>query len=198
MPPMRPIRTVIAAATAATFALSVPAGEQSTDFKGTGNERIVIQMADPTNAGSFDGTWMYVNHDMQFGMWIRTKNGVPQVKLQFQSLMTTEAFETDWDGKAAYYLAGSPVTFELKLGPSTTDRITGSWSWVLKAGQTGRSETANVVVYRTWDGRSLLMDFQNFEKKLTRGDQERVFKTPTVWNWIKISKRELLWDEFPF
>jgi hypothetical protein len=195
---MRPIRTVIAAGAAAAFALTVPAGERSTDFKGTGNERIVIQMADPTNAGSFDGTWMYVNHDLQFGMWIRTKNGVPQVKLQFQSLLTTEAFETDWDGKAAYYLAGSPVTFELKLGPSTADRITGSWSWVLKAGVTGRSEAANVVVYRTWDGRTLLMDFQNFEKKITRGDQERVFKTPTVWNWIKISKRELLWDEFPF
>jgi hypothetical protein len=90
------------------------------------------------------------------------------------------------------------VTFELKPGASTADRIVGTWSWVLKAGQTGRSETADVVMYRTWDGRTLLMDFQNFEKKLTRGGNERVMKTPAVWNWIKISKRELLWDEFPF
>ncbi len=195
---MRPLRTLVAAAAAAAFALAAPAGEEKTDLKGTGNERVVIQMADPTNAGSFDGTWMYVNRDMQFGMWIRTRNGVPQVKLQYQSLSSTEAFETDWDGKAAYYLAGAPVTFELKLGASTADRIVGSWSWLLKAGITGRTETADIVMYRTWEGRTFLMDFQNFERKLTRGDKERVFKTPVVWNWIKVSKRELLWDEFPF
>jgi hypothetical protein len=195
---MRPFRNLVAASAVAAFALAAPAGEQKTDLKGIGNEQIVIQMADPTNAGSFDGTWMYVNRDMQFGLWIRTRNGVPQIKLQFQSLASTEAFETDWDGKASYYLAGAPVNFELKLGASTADRLSGSWSWVLKAGPTGRSETANIVVYRTWDGRTLLMDFQNFEKKITQGDKERVFKTPVVWNWIKISKRELLWDEFPF
>ena len=195
---MRSLRILVAAAAAAAFALAVPAGEEKTDLKGMGNERIVISMADPTSAGSFDGTWMYVNRDMQFGMWIRTKNGVPQVKLQYQSLSSTEAFETDWDGKAAYYLAGAPVTFELKLGACTADRIVGSWSWVLKAGMTGRSETADIVMYRTWEGRTLLMDYQNFERTITRGDKQRVFKTPTVWNWIKVSKRELLWDEFPF
>ena len=195
---MRPFRTLVAASAVAAFALAAPAGEEKTELKGIGNEQIVIQMADPTNAGSFDGTWMYVNRDMQFGLWIRTKNGVPQIKLQFQSLASTEAFETDWDGKASYYLAGAPVNFELKVGASTADRLVGSWTWTLKAGTTGRSETANIVMYRTWDGRTLLMDFQNFEKKITRGDKERVFKTPVVWNWIKISKRELLWDEFPF
>jgi hypothetical protein len=155
-------------------------------------------MADETNAGSFDGTWMYVNRDMQFGMWIRTKNGVPQIKMQYQSLASTESFESDWDGKAVYYMAGSPVTFELKLGASTADRIVGKWSWVLKLGQTGRSETADIVMYRTWDGRTLLMDFQNIERKITQGSVDRINKAPAVWNWIKISKRELLWDEFPF
>jgi hypothetical protein len=198
MHPMRSLRTFVAAAAVATFALAVPAGEEKTDLKGLGNERIAIQMADPTNAGSFDGTWMYINRDMQFGMWIRTKNGVPQVKLQYQSLASTEAFETDWDGKAAYYLAGSPVNFELKPGPSTPDRLVGSWSWVLKAGITGRAESANVVMYRTWDGRTLLMDFQNYERTLSQGDKQRTFKAPMVWNWIKLSKREMLWDEFPF
>lgn len=195
---MRSLRTLVAAAATAALALAVPAGEEKTDLKGIGTERVVIQMADPTNAGTFDGTWMYVNRDMQFGMWIRTKNGVPQVKLQFQSHAGSEAFETDWDGKAAYYLSGSPVTFELKLGPSSADRITGTWSWVFKIGRAGRSETANIVMYRTWDGRTLLMDFQNFERTITRAGHDNVFKPPVVWNWIKISKRELLWDEFPF
>ena len=195
---MRPLRVLFATATVLSFAMAVPAEEEKTGLRGFGNERVAIAMADPTNAGSFDGTWMYVNRDMQFGMWIRTKNGVTQVKLQFQSLASPEAFETDWDGKAAYYLAGSPVTFELKLGASSAERIAGAWSWVLKAGQTGRSETAKIVLYRTWDGRTLLMDFQDYERVLTRGGQNKVFKTANVWNWIKISKRELLWDEFPF
>ena len=195
---MRRLRVLAAAAAATVFALAVPAGEEKTNLRGIGSERVLLEKADPTTAGSFDGTWMYVNRDVHFALWARTRNGVPQVKLQYQSLASTEAFETDWDGKAAYYLAGAPVTFELKLGPSTADRIVGSWSWVLKAGVTGRVETADIVMYRTWDGRTLLMDFQNIEKKITRGAQERVFKVPAVWNWIKVSKRELLWDEFPF
>lgn len=195
---MRSLRPFVAAAVTAAVAVAVPAGEKETEFKGIGNEKIVIHMADPTSAGTFDGTWMYVNRDVQFGMWIRTRNGVPQVKLQHQSLASTEAFETDWDGKATYYLGGAPVTFELKLGPCTADQITGSWSWVVKGGNSGRSETANIVLYRTYDGRTLLMDYQDYEKRLTQGDRARVVKAPTVWNWIKISKRELLWDEFPF
>ena len=195
---MRPLRILAATAAVLALALAVPAEEEKAGLRGFGPERVVISMADPTNAGTFDGTWMYSNRDMQFGMWIRTKNGVPQVKLQFQSLASPEAFESDWDGKAAYYLAGSPVTFELKLGTSSADRIAGAWSWVLKAGQTGRSETANIVMYRTWDGRTLLMDFQDYERVLTRGSQDKAIKTANVWNWVKISKRELLWDEFPF
>ena len=196
---MRSLRTLVAAAAVAALALAVPAGEEKkTDLKGIGNERVVIQMDDPTNAGTFDGAWMYVNRDLQFGMWIRTRNGVPQVKLHYQSHTGTETFETDWNGKAAYYLSGSPVTFELKLDQSNADRITGTWSWVFNIGRSGRSEKANIVMYRTWDGRTLLMDFQNFERTVTLGGHDRVFKLPVVWNWIKISKRELLWDEFPF
>jgi hypothetical protein len=195
---MRFLRPFVAVTLSAAVAVAVPAGEKETEFKGIGNEKIVIHMADPTTAGTFDGTWMYVNRDVQFGMWIRTRNGVPQVKFQYQSLASTEAFETDWDGKATYYLGGAPVTFEFKPGACTADQITGSWSWVVKGGNSGRSETANIVLYRTYDGRTLLMDYQDYEKKLTQGDHARIVKAPTVWNWIKISKRELLWDEFPF
>jgi hypothetical protein len=195
---MRSLRNAVAVAAVAALALAVPAGEKKTELKGIGNEQIVVGMADPTSAGSFDGTWIYVNRDVQYGLWIRTRNGVPQVKLQYQSLAIAETFETDWNGRAEYYLAGAPVTFELKLGPSTADRIVGTWSWVLKAGPTGRSETADIVMYRTWDGRTLLMDFPNFERKLTQGSIEKVNRAPVVWNWIKVSKRELLWDELPF
>jgi len=195
---MRSLRILVAATAAAAVALAVPAGEEKTDLPGLGSERVLIQKADPTTAGSFDGTWMYVNRDAHFALWARTKNGVPQVKLQYQSLANPEAFETDWDGKSVYYLAGSPVTFELKLGESNADRIVGTWSWVLKIGESGRRETADIVIHRTWYGRTLLMDFRNYEKTLTSNGHNKIMKAPVVWNWIKISKRELLWDELPF
>jgi hypothetical protein len=174
------------------------AGEEKSELPGTGNDRTLIEKAEPTTAGTFEGTWLYVNRDARFALWSRMKNGTPQVKVQYQSLASPEAFETDWDGKALYYLAGNPVTFELKLGPSTANKIVGKWFWELKVGNAHRLESADVVVYRTYYGRTLLMDFQNFEKAVTHAGQDKVVKLPIVWNWIKVSKRELIWDELPF
>ena len=61
-----------------------------------------------------------------------------------------------------------------------------------------RREVADVVMYRTLYGRSLLMDFQNYEKTITSGTKNKVIRAPVVWNWIKLSNRELRWEEFPF
>lgn len=191
-----PLLTAVAVGIAIT--LTVHAGELRTNLPGVGPERQAVQMDDPTSAGSFDGTWMYVNRDVHFVLWIRTKNGVPQVKVQFQSLASPEAFESDWDGKAAYYMAGNPVTFELKLGESTVDRIVGKWLWVLTVGDSMRRESAEIVMYRTVYGRTLLMDFVNYEKTITSNGKNKIMQAPVVWNWTKVSNRELLWDELPF
>jgi len=43
-----------------------------------------------------------------------------------------------------------------------------------------------------------VMDFQNYEKTINDGVRNRLMKAPMVWNWVKLSNRELLWDEFPF
>lgn len=193
---MRVYRVLLAAVVLVTP--SVFAEQVQTDLRGTVNERVLIDKPEPTSAGSFEGTWFYVNRDSRFALWSRVKNGTPQVKVQYQSLAGPEAFETDWDGKAIYYLAGNPVTFELKLGPSTADRIVGRWFWELKIGEAHRLETADVVLHRTQHGRSMLMDFQNFEKTITKGGQDKVTKLPVVWTWVKVSKRELIWDELPF
>ena len=195
---MRFVRMTIAVAAVAGFALVTPAAEEKTNLPGIGSERQVLKKADPTTAGSFDGTWMYVNRDMRMALWVRTKDGVPQVRLQFQSLANPEAFETDWDGKAVYYLAGTPVNFELKLGAANADQILGAWSWTLKLEGTGRAETADVVLYRTEYGRTLQMDFQNYQKVITKGGKDQTIRMPVVWIWTKLSKRELLWDELPF
>ncbi len=195
---MRPFRMLVAVVVAAVLAPAIGAGEVKTDLPGIGTERILVGKGEPTNAGTFEGTWLYVNRDARFAMWTRVKDGVPQVKLQYQSLADPEAFETDWDGKALYYLAGSPVTFELKLGASTPDRIVGTWSWVAEVGGTGRRESADIVIFRTGYGRTLVMDFPNYQLTITKGGKNMITKPPVVWSWVKISKRELLWDEMPF
>jgi len=195
---MRSIRILATVAAASAITLAAYAGEVKTDLPGIGTERQLVQKDDPTSAGSFDGTWMYVNRDMRFALWIRSKEGVPQVRVQYQSLADPEAFESDWDGKALYYMAGNPVTFELKLGECTADRIVGKWSWVLTVGNTMRRETADVVIYRTVYGRTLMMDFENYEKTLTSNGQNKIMRAPIVWNWTKISNREILWQELPF
>ncbi len=195
---MRVSRMLVAAAGAGVLAVAALASEEKSNLPGIGTERVLIKKPDSTTAGSFDGTWMYVNRDARFVLCSRMKDGVRQVKVQYQSLASPEAFETDWDGKAVYYMGGSQVNFELELGASTADELVGTWSWVLEFGPLGRRETADVVIYRTGFGRNLVMDFRNYAKTITRGDEDQTTRIPVAWTWIKISKRELLWDELPF
>ena len=54
------------------------------------------------------------------------------------------------------------------------------------------------MAYRTGYGRSLLMDFQNYKKIITRNGRNQILHGPVIWTWVKVSKRELLWDELPF
>jgi hypothetical protein len=194
---MRLGRTTIAVAALASCALAF-AAEEKTNLPNLRSGIQAIMKDDETNAGSFDGTWMYVNRDSRFAMWIRTKEGKRQVRLQYQSLASPEAFETDWDGKSIYYMGGKPVTFELKLTDQNADKLSGSWSWVLKFDTSGRVETADVLLYRTAYGRTMQMDFNNYAKTLTRSGVDRTVKVPTSWSWMKVSKREVLWQEMPF
>ncbi len=195
---MRTFRTILASAVVLTFALAVPAGEEKAGGPVETPDTPIVKRAEPVTAGTFDGTWMYVNRDLRFALWIRTKDGVPQVRLQYQSLASPEAFETDWDGKAVYYLAGNPVTFALKLGTSNAQQLTGTWAWNLEVEHSARREAADVVIYRTQYGRTLLMDFQNFRRTITRNGKDSLMKVPFNWTWNKVSNRELLWDELPF
>ena len=194
---MRLGRTVFAVAALAVGALAFSA-EEKTNLPGTRNDIQAIMKSDPTNAGTFDGTWIYVNRDSRFAMWIRTKQGKRQLRLQYQSLASPEAFETDWDGKAIYYMGDKPVNFELKLTTQTADELSGTWSWVLKFGTSGRVETADVLLYRTTYGHMMQMDFKNYAKTLIRNGVDRTVNVPTSWAWTKVSKREILWQEMPF
>jgi predicted small secreted protein len=195
---MRPLRPLIAAAALACCAVAFSATDVKTKLPGDGTESVAIMKSDPTAAGTFDGTWMYVNHDARFAMWIRTKDGKPQVRIQFQSLASPEAFETDWDGKSVYYMAGKAITFDLKLTRTDPARLTGSWSWIAQLDNAARKETADVSIYRTGYGHTLNMDFDNYAMAITRGGVSKTMRVPTTWSWTKVSKREILWQEMPF
>jgi hypothetical protein len=183
---------------ALTSALALAAVEEKTNVRGIGTERIGLMKSDPTDAGTFDGTWMYVNRDSRFALWVRTKDGRRQVKVQYQSLAGPEAFETDWDGKADYFMAGNPVSFELRLADGDASKLKGAWSWDLKIGNSARVEKSEIVLYRTGYGRTMQMDFVNFERTLRRNGVDQTARIPTSWSWTKVSKRELLWAELPF
>jgi hypothetical protein len=90
------------------------------------------------------------------------------------------------------------VTFELKLANADATKLTGAWFWDLEIGDSARKEKADVVVYRTGYGRTLQMDFNNYEKTIRRSGVDQMARVPTSWAWTKISKRELLWAELPF
>ena len=76
--------------------------------------------------------------------------------------------------------------------------FTLAWSWVLTVGNSLRRETADIVIYRTVYGRTLLMDYVNYEKTITANGKNKIMQAPVVWNWAKVSHRELLWEELPF
>jgi hypothetical protein len=152
----------------------------------------------PTTSGEFAGTWIYVNRDVHYALWIRTKDGKPQVKMQYQSLASPESFETDWAGQANYYMAGSPATFSLTLDRADADAIAGRWAWELTAGESARVENASITMERTGYGRTLAMNFKDYRRTTTSGSHGNVLKGPVTWTWIKVSKRELLWDELPW
>lgn len=201
---MSPLRSLFVAAAAVAALAAVAAPPKRPDERsfprslddGPGQSRIMLPATVTT--GTFDGTWMYVNRDVHFAMWIRTEDGRPRVKLQFQSLASPEAFETDWNGVAKYYMSGHPVTFDLKITAADVNRIAGSWLWDVETPTTGRREEAQVVLQRTGYGRTLLMDFRNYAKTLRHGNDARTARVPVAWNWQKISKREIRWDEMPW
>jgi hypothetical protein len=42
------------------------------------------------------------------------------------------------------------------------------------------------------------MEFDNLERVISRGENERVFSSSPSWSFRKASKRLALWDELPF
>ncbi len=152
-----------------------------------------------TDAGVWDGTWYYVHRDGWMAMWIRrAKDAKPEVKLQYLSLIAPEAFETDWNGKATYYLVGQPATFEIALDERTDTTIRGTWKWDVQFEDSGRTETGTFTLYRASDGRQMVLKFDRWERIIRRRDEVKRYSRPPAWTFVKASKRLVLWEEIPF
>lgn len=160
--------------------------------------RSAVLVPEPVTAGVWDGSWVYANRDERMALFVRTVDGKPEIKFQYQSLSGPEAFDSDWSGKARYYLSGSPVEFDLRLGEAGAAEMRGTWNWSVEFADSGRSERGTFRIYRINAGRDLAIVFQEYEKVIRRFDKVSRWNNPPVWVFNKASKRIVLWDELPF
>jgi hypothetical protein len=148
-----------------------------------------------TDAGVWDGTWVYVSRDSRLALWLRTTAGKPELRLQYQSLAQAEAFETDWNGVATYYLAGQPASFQIEITRRDANTIEGKWNWDLDFEDSGRYEDGAFTLYRAGDGRQLVLRFDKLERRIRRNADVTRYTIKTAWTFTKASKRLVLWDE---
>lgn len=161
--------------------------------------RMAISAPERTDAGSWDGTWAYSSVDARMALWIRTTEGKPELKLQYTSGLTALAFETDWNGKATFYLSEKPATFEIGTTRRDSDVIEGTWNLDVQLGKSGRTEKGTFTMYRaTTTGRMLVVKFHEYDLVFRRGDKITHIDIPPAWTFVKVSKRQALWDELGF
>jgi len=161
--------------------------------------RTAVEAPERSDAGEWPGTWYYVSRDRKMALWIRDRNGTPEVKLRMRGKMSeAENFSTDWNGKAEYESTGNVAKFELQFDERDADTMTGRWIWEVTRGDDGRRETAQFTVYRAGWGRQMVWVLENLRTE-SWGRREGVIEQPLmVWTFQKASRREALWEELPF
>ncbi len=160
-----------------------------------------VVIPEESGAGVWDGTYVFSCRDFRIGMWLRTKNGVPEMKMRYQSLQSPETFETDWNGKASYYVSGQPATFEITYKNRDAKHIEGSWHWEVESVDRGRVDDAVFTLFRSGYGRSAVFKFDKMEQQVRAQQKVRRFPAvpPPSWTFAKVSKRvDVLWEELPF
>ncbi len=162
--------------------------------------RSTVEIPPASDRGTWDGTWFYVSRDFNIGLWMRTPEGKdsPEIKVQLMRSLAQEQFETDWNGHADYMARGAPGSFDLTVVNGNPYELTATWDWKLDFVDSGRHEKGNLSLYRTGDGRRLVMLFEDVERHVRRGPNTEVIPLIQVWTFRKASKRQLLWDELPF
>jgi hypothetical protein len=161
--------------------------------------RTALGLPEPTSAGTWDGTWIYVSRDERFALWFSKDQGKTIAKIRFEGTRgVSEAFETDWTGRATYSVQDLPGVFEFTLKNDDPDRLEADWHWVLDLRGSSRTENGDVTLYRSEDGRRMVMHFKNFERVIESAGGVRRSNAPHAWTFRKLSRRVALWEELPF
>jgi len=161
--------------------------------------RMAISVPNPTDRGEWNGTWIYVNRDYNFALWLSEEDGKPIGKIRFRGNGNlVESFETDWQGVADYNVQGFPARFELRFEEAGPDAIKAVWDWDLDFQGSSRRETGDVEMFRAGDGRQLVMHFKEFKRVIESSSGDRVHQYPQAWTFRKLSRRLALWEELPF
>jgi len=177
---------VVGASGTGALAQDEPADEEA---------RQVERLQSVTDEGDWHGTWTYVNRNEQMMLWVDTQGEMPRVKVQYFSLTSPEAFQTDWDGSATYELGKEPATFHMNITAGDANRVHGTWLWDVQFSSAGRTERGVFTLYRVGDGRQLAIDFSEYEKVQRRGEKVSRYSGPASWYFKKVSKRHVLWQE---
>jgi len=160
--------------------------------------RMGLGLPEPTSKGNWEGTWVYISRDVHLALWIAEDRGKPIVKFRYEgALRGSETFETDWTGKARYFVENHPGTFEFTLNKTSPDLIEADWDWVLDMRGSSRTETGDIEMYRAGDGRRLVMYFKEFERIVESRGKRKVHNFPQAWTFRKLSRRLVLWEELP-
>jgi hypothetical protein len=157
-----------------------------------------VQVPEPTSAGNWDGTYWYVSRDLHLAAWIRTTDGLPEVRLQLRSRVAPEEFITDWNGEATYETRKGRGEFALSLTERNAEIMKGTWTWNLQVGKTVRKQFGEVTLYRAGIGREVVVWFSPYKFYIGEVGAERWQSTEQVWTLRKASKRLVRWEELPF
>jgi hypothetical protein len=159
--------------------------------------REAAEQPDRTNAGDWAGTWYFVTRDTRTALWIREDGKKPELRIQYMNTSRAESFITDWDCKATYRFHNKPGLFSFEITERDENTIRGKWRWDLGQGELRRSETAWVTLYRTGDGRTLIMNFEDLER-FHGGMIGSYIAYQQVWAFRKASNHQRRWEELPF
>lgn len=148
------------------------------------------------------GSWLHNSRDYKFALFVRQEDdGVPGIRVQYDSLLRVEKFTTDWNGLAEYFVTGRPARFELKITGMQDERVLGTWYWEFPtAGGTRMRQTGEFTLYRTGDGRRARLEIPGLQR--VRYDPETgdeiTRALPINISFRKASKRIVRWEELPF
>ena len=170
---------------------------------GFGTVTLPLSAAEPakTDEGNWDGSWFYINLDVQFGFFMRTQDALPELSVEYRSRYSPESFRTDWTGKSSYFLGGRPASFEMRITERDANEIKGTWRWEKFQGRARTLETGNFTLYRSGDGRKLVLKMEDLQRITYDPDTDEETarrSVPRVWGFPKASRRIVRWVELPF